>query len=490
MLLAARTASGLTTGGVSNKLILPTFTLSAGDIAAPMRTPTEFHDYLTAGCARAQHRVQIGSLYIGAGSPAVGKPAPLEDRFLSALSSVKSDVKLQVLIDGHRGSREINGTSSAAAVSSAISDHPGGGVRLFSVPSPLPVELPSPLNEAAGVFHMKAYIFDDDLLLTGANLSEEYFSDRLDRYMLFKNGAGGLVDFYSELLDTLSDASSSHGDSNESPEVTLNRENLIPSLEKLYKKYNEELTPTAGSSRSDTIGHAVPTIQLPACMRKGRPELPFPSDSETTMNIIDAAASKFRHPWVGLSSAYLNPTDSLAQIFGEYVNKGGEATFLTAGGSSHGFAPKKKDTDDEGEGGGSSGSGRGWIPDAYLHLSRALKNSLKNSSVLHYERQGWTFHAKGMWLCDLAAPSNPPSSESLKAVVVGSGNYGSRSESLDVESNCVVIFEEGGEASSAGKVKQQCVDDWNLLCEHAEEISDGETGVMGRIFFNLVKTFL
>ena len=55
--------------------------------------------------------------------------------------------------------------------------------------------LPSPLNEVAGVFHMKAYIVDDEMVLSGTNLSEEYFDDRLDRYMLCANGGGGVVDF-------------------------------------------------------------------------------------------------------------------------------------------------------------------------------------------------------------------------------------------------------------------------------------------------------
>ncbi len=42
---------------------------------------------------------------------------------------------------------------------------------------------------------MEAYIVNDEMVLSGANLSEEYFDDRLDRYMLFANGGGGIVDF-------------------------------------------------------------------------------------------------------------------------------------------------------------------------------------------------------------------------------------------------------------------------------------------------------
>ena len=36
----------------------------------------------------------------------------------------------------------------------------------------------SPLREVFGVHHMKAHVFDNNVLITGANLSEDYFTDR------------------------------------------------------------------------------------------------------------------------------------------------------------------------------------------------------------------------------------------------------------------------------------------------------------------------
>ena len=38
--------------------------------------------------------------------------------------------------------------------------------------------LPPRMNEVVGVSHLKAYIFDDDVLLSGANLGEQYFTCR------------------------------------------------------------------------------------------------------------------------------------------------------------------------------------------------------------------------------------------------------------------------------------------------------------------------
>ncbi len=92
-------------------------------------------------------------------------------------------------------------TNSAKAVHSRLrpllanDDRGRSGVFLFPVNDErLQRILPSPLDEVADVFHMKAYIVDDEMVLSGANLSKEYFDDRLDRYMLFANGGGGVVD--------------------------------------------------------------------------------------------------------------------------------------------------------------------------------------------------------------------------------------------------------------------------------------------------------
>ncbi len=40
------------------------------------------------------------------------------------------------------------------------------------------LETESPLREIFGVHHIKFYVFDDNVILSGANLSEDYFTDR------------------------------------------------------------------------------------------------------------------------------------------------------------------------------------------------------------------------------------------------------------------------------------------------------------------------
>jgi CDP-diacylglycerol--glycerol-3-phosphate 3-phosphatidyltransferase len=49
---------------------------------------------------------------------------------------------------------------------------------------------------------MKFYVFDNDVIITGANLSEDYFTTRQDRYFVIKN-APELANYICDLLGIL-----------------------------------------------------------------------------------------------------------------------------------------------------------------------------------------------------------------------------------------------------------------------------------------------
>jgi CDP-diacylglycerol---glycerol-3-phosphate 3-phosphatidyltransferase len=64
----------------------------------------------------------------------------------------------------------------------------------------------SPLREIFGVHHMKAHVFDNNVLITGANLSEDYFTDRQDRCVVIQD-CEPLADWFDDLISILSDCS-------------------------------------------------------------------------------------------------------------------------------------------------------------------------------------------------------------------------------------------------------------------------------------------
>lgn len=66
--------------------------------------------------------------------------------------------------------------------------------------------LPERLNETIGLQHIKVYLFDDNVILSGANLSDSYFTNRQDRYV-FLQDCPEIADFFTELVDAVGDVS-------------------------------------------------------------------------------------------------------------------------------------------------------------------------------------------------------------------------------------------------------------------------------------------
>lgn len=483
-------------------------------------TPSDFHSHLCQKIRHAQERVILASLYIGVGSRAPQNGSHMgqtsldyyhckEDEFLQSLYFAASNEKIkqmQVILDANRAMRKVSLTNKRNAGQSHDSYQEGSSLFSNSADTVLstlkpfieriegddhskninkglflfPVNdqrlcsiLPSPLDEVAGVFHVKAYVVDDELILSGANLSEEYFSNRLDRYMLFTNGGGGLVDFYADLCDTLcSYAVKYDGQSSllsAGNNANTRKQQLESSLTRLFvDKAQTILSESSNHGTSDPIAYAIPTFQIPNSFL-GR--LQFQSDIDASRSLLLAAIESEQNMSVRLSSAYLNLTPRLTSLLTMFGNKRGGAPYvLTAGSMSHGFAPKKK-TQSPQNNVGIVDRIKASIPDAFLTLVKEASQSILacGGKVLLYQRPGWTFHAKGVWITandtDTSRRELIDDPASVVSTIIGSGNYGARSEDLDVESNCIVIFNES--STSSEPMKQSVASEWNNMCKHS-----------------------
>jgi len=429
----------------------------------------------------AKFRVQLASLYIGPAANATNTPK--EREFLNAIKDASSrpGVDVKILLDANRSLRPIkkgsSRTSSAEAVNGCLNQK-GGNSALYlfqALQGSMKSLLPSPLNEVAGVFHVKAYIVDDSLILSGANLSEEYFEDRQDRYMLFENGAGGLVDFYSNLIDTLCEHGHKYRDGLKNRETNKSsQEVLLDSLSNLMD--GSDNSEVLQDESSDIVSYAVPTFQAPRGFFQSA--LPFFSDVEVTRNLLLTALELDPASTVRLSSAYLNPTPNFMYVLSKFgttpsCSSGtfGAAHLMTAGGTSHGFAPKKKKI-------AGHGNGRDFIPSVFDELSReAAQHIIPNGGkVLLYERRGWTFHSKGLWLNFGSENQDVVNNkrayimdpQNVTAHILGSGNYGSRSEFLDVESNLILVMPDRNTKNST-PLKNSLANEWNDMCDFTEE---------------------
>lgn len=157
--------------------------------------PRKFYDSLYEKFKTANRRISVASLYIGTGA--------LEKELLKVTKQNvmrNKSLKFSVLLDYQRGTRgEVN---SRSLLEEFVSDVPEQcNISLYQTPrlhGSWSKALPSRYNELVGLQHMKLYIADDSVLLSGANCSNDYFQQRQDRYIVINDP--DVADFYCELI--------------------------------------------------------------------------------------------------------------------------------------------------------------------------------------------------------------------------------------------------------------------------------------------------
>lgn len=173
----------------------PCFPVSVRNITI-LTEPQQFYNAILQGCREARRRVTLASLYLGNGS--------LEEKIIESIATnpefSEGRLEVNVLIDFTRGSRGV--TNSRTLLLSLLQENRAScEVSLYHTPVLRGLTkrmVPNRWNEIFGLQHMKVYIFDDTLVISGANLSNDYFTNRQDRYYLIKDKS--LTDFYCRLV--------------------------------------------------------------------------------------------------------------------------------------------------------------------------------------------------------------------------------------------------------------------------------------------------
>ena len=122
------------------------------------------------------------------------------------------NIKVNLLMDYMRGTRMNRDATSSVEMLSALKvkhyeknlrcgffHHPDTGFAKGKGSH-------GPLREIFGVHHIKAHVFDSNVLITGANLSEDYFTDRQDRCFVIQD-CEPLADYFDDLISILTDVS-------------------------------------------------------------------------------------------------------------------------------------------------------------------------------------------------------------------------------------------------------------------------------------------
>jgi CDP-diacylglycerol---glycerol-3-phosphate 3-phosphatidyltransferase len=468
-----------------------------------LRSPSEFYTYLVESCKSARTRIALASLYVGTGE--------LEQNLIKTIleNSIQNEhVEILIQSDFCRSLRRIPVKSGDQYSSSAHlllellsnSDACSANVNIGFTYMPqirssmLRHILPQRYIEGLGVFHMKLYIVDNSVIITGANLSTDYFSNRQDRYVVVENEAS-LADYCYNLVREVQTIPGSHmlerdgsitvnsverkekGDPNydstllkkpsRKSTVKLNPSALpsisLRQLEKLSSFENEKLNNLYRSKLSEVLSNhsnkltfselwgtvganraslsktfIVPRLQLGV--------LKLTDDAVATRALLEDAVTpcssgKSKSASLYLASGYLNLAPEYERALLNLPSHAKKSTsaptsvfVLTASPASNGFfkAP------------GPAGA----IPVAYSAIERRFYERAKARDILHptpnsanaemqhglaileYTKKGWTFHGKGLWLFSFNGGSIIPH---FVRSLVGSPNFGRRSEVKDLE---------------------------------------------------------
>ncbi|XP_062508248.1 CDP-diacylglycerol--glycerol-3-phosphate 3-phosphatidyltransferase, mitochondrial-like isoform X2 [Corticium candelabrum] len=370
-----------------------------------------------AGILKSERRIVMAALYLGTDR----LERELVDCFESRLKDCGVDCPLHVhvLLDCIRGSR---GTDNSRLMLVPLVKSHMERMRVSLYHTPVLNQLfkyiiPEKFNETVGLQHIKIFLFDDDLLVSGANLSESYFTNRQDRYILIRE-CPELGDFCEQLVNAVAAHSYSLQPDNslKAGEIdplsmwtrTQFAESFRLSVQKLIKP--KPITDIKADKRLNTDTWIYPFVQMGSYNVR--------QDQRMMSELL-------RHSLPGcrtlLASGYFNLTDDYVNLI---MRSQGHYRILAASPEANGFL-------------GANGAA-GHIPYAYLHIARWFHNRLvceqQTSRVLleEYTRDGWTFHGKGMWYY-------LPYDELPVLTMVGSSNYGYRSVERDLELQFAII---------------------------------------------------
>jgi len=395
---------------------LPGFKVSGNKIRT-LNEPDEFYNELLSLGQKSKKRILLSALYLGTGSLEKKLVETVKDRLKN-----QKTLQVKVLLDWCRGTRLSNGESSATLLADLVNeDTEKCRVAMYHTPylrGWLKRLLPSKLNELVGLQHGKVFVFDNTIIISGANLSNDYFTNRQDRYIVIED-CPGLADYYERLFDTISSFSLvMDGKCNFETDKDLKSHpyegDIVEFIEESSRLVNmfleeEKLRNQVDLTDFDTV--VFPSVQMG--------QLGVAQDSEITQKILCCGRPEGSF---NFATGYFNITDEYSKDILEESQS--NFNILLAHPQANGFL--------------GAGGLAGGIPAAYTYLAKQFFSRIqeKDQSVrvkmFEFQREGWTYHAKGLWYSTSA-------SKDPCLTMVGSPNYGYRSVMKDLETQVTIL---------------------------------------------------
>ncbi|KAH7701676.1 phospholipase D family protein [Aphelenchoides avenae] len=400
-----------------------------------LRTPSEFYETLMKKIKSSRKRVIMAALYLGTG--------PLEKDMITAIeAAMKKNPNLRVgfLLDYMRGTR--GAQESSVTMLEPISER--GEAYFFHTPDLrgfVKSVLPERVNEVVGLQHMKFFIFDDDVIISGANLSDSYFTDRQDRYMVVRNNPQ-LANFFASLFDAVSSCSFRL----QGGQLKLHESCSIHPFEGHTQEFrqlmSDKVTEVVEALRPHSVEPAAGTYVCPF-LQMGA--FGIEHESEILKRLFGHESEDIS---VSMATGYFN----LHEAFEELITRNDSypMQILFASPQANGFF------------GGSGLSG--WIPALYVHVSYrfflTVQRLQRNVKLYEYTRPNWTFHAKGIWIDGKLGSST---TKNVSATIIGSSNFGYRSVHRDLEAQLLLV-------SSDDALRRKMTEERNALMEYTTPV--------------------
>uniref|UniRef100_A0A3B0MHS9 Phosphatidylglycerophosphate synthase, putative n=1 Tax=Theileria annulata TaxID=5874 RepID=A0A3B0MHS9_THEAN len=144
--------------------------------------PKSYYNQLCSMIRNAKETVVISCLYIGT--------LPLEQDFVNCIFEAKENnpnLVVELLLDKQRSMRKENTGKCILDLIKPLLSQNNVSLRLYHSPLCDPLLngiLKPPYSEILGTLHMKIYVADSVTVISGANCSTPYFTNRMDRYMI------------------------------------------------------------------------------------------------------------------------------------------------------------------------------------------------------------------------------------------------------------------------------------------------------------------
>ena len=358
----------------ANNRALPLIPFCAKNVST-LKEPSVFYESLLNNTRNAKKRVALSALYIGTGAREQALVQELCD-------NLKQNAKLNVNItlDANRAERVDQQGNSSVSILQSVLAYDSVSFNLVNTNSSTNIihRILSKFerwNELSSTYHSKLLVFDNDVIITGANLSGIYFDKRQDRYISIKSSKF-LSDYIYGFLNEISNS-------------------LLP-LDRVIDSHNKNYVSSTEYTEEDDFSdsYIIPLFQHgPSGV----------TSCDDFLMFLDSILPS--HTQVHMSSGYLNP--QLRLRLTSVLCPSEEANGFYRGAGILKFVPRLYTA----------------LIQKYCHVNPAC-------SICLYKKPGWSYHAKGIWFDGL---------DDLTIHMVGSSNFNWRSSTRDFELQFVVL---------------------------------------------------